>query len=168
MASWLSSRRLLLALFLACTGMMAFGYYLQYRVGLAPCPLCITQRVFIVAVGLVALVGALHGPRTGFGVRVYASLGLLFALGGAGFATRHVWLQITPNPPACGPPLEYMFQTFPFLEALKILLRGDGECAKIDWTLLGLSIPAWTLIGFVVFAALLAWTALNPRPRGAP
>ena len=37
------------------------------------------------------------------------------------------------------------------------MLQGSGECAKVDWTLLGFSMPEWTLLCFV----LLAIGALN-------
>jgi len=51
-----------LAGFLACAGMLAFGYYLQFVAGLEPCPLCIIQRILLFAVGVAFLVAALHHP----------------------------------------------------------------------------------------------------------
>jgi disulfide bond formation protein DsbB len=39
-------------------------------------------------------------------------------------------------------------------ETLKAMLNGTGDCAKVDWTLLGLSMPAWVLISFAVLALL--------------
>jgi disulfide bond formation protein DsbB len=152
-------RRLVFALlFAVCAGMMAFGYYLQYVVGLTPCPLCMTQRVFIVLVGLTALCAALHGPaRTG--QRVYAGIGGLFCLVGSAFSVRHVWLQSLPGDqvPACGPSIDYLLETLPPIEALEVLLRGDGNCAVVDWSFLGLSIPAWTLIAFIGLTTTLLW-----------
>jgi len=38
------------------------------------------------------------------------------------------------------------------------VLHGSGECAKVEWQFLGLSIPGWTLItfsGFILFGLLL-------------
>jgi disulfide bond formation protein DsbB len=146
---------------------MCFGYYLQYVVGLEPCPLCMTQRVFIVATGLTALAGAIHGPRTASGVRVYSGIAILFAAVGSGFSSRHVWLQSLPADqlPACGPSIDYILDTFPIAEALEVLLRGNGSCAIIEWSFLGLSIPAWALVAFAGFIAALGWTAVCPRPR---
>jgi len=151
-------RVVFLLLFLFTAGLMGFGYYLQYVVGLEPCPLCMTQRVFIVASGLVCLFAAALGARTG--VRRSAGvLAPLLCLAGGGFAGRHVWLQSLPadQVPACGPSVDYLLDNFPLSEALEILLRGNGNCAEIDWTLLGLSIPVWTLFAFIGIGTVAAW-----------
>ena len=51
---------------------------------------------------------------------------------------------------------------FPLGEALRLIFTGSGECATIDWSFLGLSMPAWVLICFV---GLIAWGAyVNLRP----
>jgi disulfide bond formation protein DsbB len=39
-----------------------------------------------------------------------------------------------------------MFEIFPVLDVVKRVLTGSGECAKIDWTFLGVSMPGWVLI----------------------
>jgi disulfide bond formation protein DsbB len=121
--------------------------YLEEVLGLAACPLCMTQRVFVVLWGGIALLAALHNP-TGWGRRVYAALCTLAAMAGGAIAIRHVWLQHLPpdQVPACGPSLEYMLETLPFSETLSLVLMGDGNCAEIQWTFLGLSIPEQTLI----------------------
>ena len=162
--SWFSSRLLFLGLFLACAGLMGFGYYLQYVLHLEPCPLCMTQRVFIVATGLTGLIAALHGPGRA-GLRAYALGGMLFSVVGGAFSTRHVWLQSLPadQVPACGPSIDYILDTFPLMEALEVLLRGNGSCSEITWSFLGLSIPGWTLVAFAGMALSLAWTAWTPR-----
>jgi disulfide bond formation protein DsbB len=121
--------------------------YLEDMLGLAPCPLCMTQRVFVVMWGGIALVAALHNPAA-WGRRAYAVLCTLAALAGGAVAVRHVWIQHLPpdQVPACGPSLEYMLETLPFSETLSLVLLGDGNCAEIQWTFLGLSIPEQTLI----------------------
>src|SRR3989442_5978050 len=57
--------------FLVCAGMLAFGYYLQFVVGLEPCPLCIIQRILLFAVGVAFLVAALHHPACRLAAGVY-------------------------------------------------------------------------------------------------
>ena len=78
-----SSRLTFLIIFLGCAGLILTALYMQYFMDLYPCPLCITQRVFIVAVGLTALLAFLLNPgkvgRRGLGV-----LGIVFALVGSG------------------------------------------------------------------------------------
>lgn len=149
---------------LASAASMAIALYLQYVVGLAVCPLCFTQRIFVIATGSVALVAALHNPKV-IGQRIYAVLATLFALVGAGFAGRHVWLQALPEEqaPACGPDLEYMLQTFPFSQTLEVLLMGDGNCAEVVWTFLGLSIPQMTLLLFIAMVLGLGTAFVRAR-----
>jgi disulfide bond formation protein DsbB len=113
------------------------------------------QRLGIIAVGLLFLLAALHHPER-LGARVYAVAIALAAIAGGAVAARHVWLQHLPpdQVPECGPGLEYMLEAFPLADALKMVLTGSGECAEVDWTFLGLSMPAWVLIWFVILAAV--------------
>lgn len=142
-----------LAGFLACAMMLAYAYYAQFVLELQPCPLCIFQRVAMIALAAVFLLASLHNP-VGWGRKAYAALLGLAALAGAGIAGRHVWIQHLPadEVPACGPGLDYMLDVFPLSDAIRMVFTGSGECAEIDWTLLGLSMPAWTLIAFLSFA----------------
>lgn len=143
----------------AIAAMFGVALYTQYVQGLQPCPLCMTQRGFYILTGLFALIGGLHGRRRG----VYGSLVALAALGGAAIAARQVWLQHLPKDqvPACGPSLEYMFQTLPMGEVLVKMFKGDGNCAVVDWTLLGLSMAEWSLLCFLGLAAAGIWQALR-------
>lgn len=153
--AWVASRRWgnLLG-FAACYGMLAFGYYLQFVVGLEPCPLCILQRLMLATTGIVFLAAGAHRPAARWAAQVYGALIAVSALVGLGIAVRHVWIQHTPESlrPACGPGLDFLLNTFGPLESLKRILHGSGECGVVDWTLLGFSIPEWTLAAFAVFA----------------
>ncbi|MFO7551896.1 MAG: disulfide bond formation protein B [Haliea sp.] len=162
MLQTLTPRLVYLGLALLALFAMLFAWYLEYQVGLNPCPLCMTQRVFVVAGGLVALAAFLHNPA-GWGRRVYGLLCAASAIAGGAVAARHVWLQHLPpdQVPACGPSLEYMLETLPFRETLSMVLMGDGNCAETHWTLLGLSIPEQTLILFVVITVVSLWQTLR-------
>ena len=144
--------------FLAIISRLFARLYLEELLDLAACPLCMTQRVFVVLWGVIALLAALHNPP-GWGRRVYAALCALAAIAGGAVAARHVWLQHLPEDqvPACGPSLEYMLETLPFSETLSLVLMGDGNCAETMWTFMGLSIPEQTLIVFIVASALSLW-----------
>lgn len=152
------------AIVLAVASLLGFGYYLQYAEGLEPCPLCITQRFFLFSCAVVALIALIHRPQN-TGTRVYALLGTVVALVGGGFSSRQLYLQSLPadQAPACGPSIDFIFQTFPLAEALSILLRGDGNCAEVSWRFLSLSIPGWTLIAFIglAIAALLQLRSIS-------
>ena len=153
-------RHLFWSIVLAVVIAMASAYYLQLVVGLTVCPLCLTQRLFFITAGVIALIAAVHNPGR-LGRQIYAALGLLVTAGGMAFAGRHIWLQYLPpeEVPACGPSLEYMLETLPFADTFKILLLGDGNCAETLWTMLGLSIPELAMGVFMfiagVFIALL-------------
>jgi disulfide bond formation protein DsbB len=56
-----------------------------------------------------------------------------------------------------------MLETAPFLEVLKTVLLGDGNCAEVSWTFLGLSMPAWTLLWFLGLAAGTLYFSLSRR-----
>ena len=141
--------------FLICVVLLAIAVYFQLVDGLEPCPLCISQRLVILLIGLVFLVGGLHNPKQ-TGIKRYALFGTVVALLGASISSRHVWLQHLPpeEVPECGPGLAYMFQYFPLFDTLKLMLSGTGDCAKVDWTMLGFSMPAWTLLAFILLAIL--------------
>jgi disulfide bond formation protein DsbB len=160
----LTPRLAFLGGFLACAGLLAFSLYLQYSEYQDPCPLCILQRVAFIALMLVFLAGALHGPQR-TGARVYSTLLFTISIIGAGIATRHVWLQHLPKDkvPECGPGLEYMLKKFPLSDALEKVFRGSGECAEVGWTLLKLSIAEWSLAWFVLFGAFAVYIALTAR-----
>lgn len=147
-----------------CAALLGFGLYLQHVVGLEPCPLCIFQRVAFIALGLVFLVAALHGPEK-TGAVVYAVIGGVCAATGAGIAARHVWLQSLPadQVPACGPGLAYMLEQFPLMRMLQNVLSGSGECAESGWLFLGLSIAGWSLLWFVLLGGLIVWLAWQRR-----
>jgi disulfide bond formation protein DsbB len=146
-------------------GLMAYALYEQYVVGLEACPLCIFQRVALIALGVVFGIAALHAPR-GAGARVYAILGALVAAIGLGIAGWHVRMQHLPpdQVPSCGPGLGYMMEAFPVAEWIKMVFTGSGECANVNWSFLGLSMPAWVGIWFVGLGVLIVaanWTRLT-------
>lgn len=160
-----SFRQQFLLGFLACAGLMAYALYSQYVLGYEPCPLCTFQRVAMIALGLVFLAGALLAPRSPGGRIGWGILAVLVAVAGAFIAGRHVWMQNLPpdQVPACGPPLEFLRETLPLVDVIKKVLTGSGQCATIDWTLLGLSMPAWVLIAFVALALWAAAAAFRRR-----
>ena len=155
-----------LAGFLACAGLLAFSLYLQYYEYQNPCPLCILQRVAFIALMVVFLAGALHGPQR-IGAIVYSALLAIISATGAGIASWHVWLQHLPKDkvPECGPGLAYMLDKLPLFDAFAKIFRGSGECAEVGWTLFTLSIAGWSLVWFVLLGALAVYTAVAARKR---
>jgi disulfide bond formation protein DsbB len=147
--SSVSPRSLFLLAFRACVAIMGGALYLEHVLDQQPCPLCIIQRVCVIVFGLVCLLAAVHAPGRA-GQRGYAALAGLAALAGAGTAGRQVWLQNIPADelPACLPSLDYMMNALPFQEIIRLVLHGSADCAEVNWTLLGMSIPEWSLLAF--------------------
>lgn len=161
----LSFRSAYLLGFLVCAALIGFALFSQFQWGLQPCPLCIFQRIAFAALGLMFLIGALHAPKGTGGRRAYGVLAFIAAAIGISIAGRHVWLTHLPpdQVPHCGPPLEFMMETNALTDVIRKVLTGSGECAKVDWTFLGLSMPAWSLTWFVLLAVWALWAAFRRR-----
>lgn len=162
-------RAFFFAVALICLSFMGYALYAEHVLGLVPCPLCMLQRGGVLLVLVLSLIAAVHNPKGGFGWKAYGTLGFLFAGLGASISARHVWLQSLPEDlvPACAPSLDYMLDVFPMGEMLRTILMTSGECAEIDWVFLGLSMPAWTLIWFVIFALTLGYAGWAYRAERA-
>jgi disulfide bond formation protein DsbB len=144
-----------LLVFIVCAALMAWALWLQYGMGLEPCPLCAFQRIAVSVIGVIFLAAFLHNPRN-LGAAIYAGLVLIVAGGGGALAARHVWLQSLPKDqvPACGMGLSYMMESLPFLDVLKKVYAGSGECVEKGWEFLGLAIPGWTFVFFIAMTVV--------------
>jgi disulfide bond formation protein DsbB len=152
--------------FLACVGLLGYAYFAQYVLHLDPCPLCIFQRVGVLALGVSFMFAAVHGPKR-WGRTVYAVLIVVAALATIGVAVRQLYIQSLPpgTVPSCGAGLDYMLKVLPLEEVLRKVLSGSGECAKVDWRLFGLAMPAWVLIAAAAVGTYGAWANLRrPAP----
>jgi len=161
----ISNNWLYLAGFLFASGLMGFGLYLQYIEHQDPCPLCMVQRVIFIAILVLFLLAATHGPRR-LGARIYAALIGLLSMTGIAVAARHIWIQHLPpdQVPACGPGLDYMLETMPMAKVLKELLHGSGECAAKGWSFLGFGIPEWSLLCYLLLGSWAVLIAFRGNP----
>lgn len=162
--AWLSDRpRAVLALIAAASvALLAFGMVLQHVVGLEPCPMCIVQRYALILVAVLAGLGAaLAGARAR--AVVVGALGL-FAGFGAFTAARQSWLQwYPPEILTCGRDFFGMIEAFPLGRAIPMIFRGSGDCSKVDWSFLGLTIANWSFLWFVAFTLLAICLLLTRR-----
>ncbi|MDZ4145665.1 MAG: disulfide bond formation protein B [Burkholderiales bacterium] len=168
MLKWLQAhpQRVLWAVAGVCVGLLAYGLYLQHVVGLVPCPMCIVQRYALV---LVAIIAALTGASGRKSLQMAGSLLMLVVAGfGAFTAARQSWLQwYPPEVASCGRDFYGMIETFPLQRAVPMIFKGSGDCTKIDWTFLGLSIANWSFLCFVAVSlvALLLIFSRGPARR---
>ncbi|MDO8388318.1 MAG: disulfide bond formation protein B [Polaromonas sp.] len=156
-------RRVLALVSVACVAMLAFGLYLQHVVGLEPCPMCIVQRYALVMVAIVTGLTAFASKK---GLLMTGSLVTLLLAGfGAFVAARQSFLQwYPPQEASCGRDFYGMIETFPLQRAIPMIFKGSGDCSKIDWTFLGLSIANWSFLCFTAIAlVMLALLVLRAR-----
>lgn len=166
MRALLTDRFLHLSIMLGCTGLVLAAIFIEPFASMNPCPMCMMQRAVFIAIAVFCLLAVLHNAK-GWGKRAYAAL-ILFTSGvGAAIATRQLWLQSLPEDkvPACGPGLDYMLEVFPILEVIEMAIKGTGDCAEVQWTWLGVSIPGWSLIAFIGIAVMAIWMLVRQTPN---
>lgn len=144
-----SKQKVMLVVGFGSIFLLGVGYFLEYVVGLTPCALCIIQRGFFLGVGITALLGSWHNR---FFER-YASLMFVLSLLGGAVAVRNVYIQLIPQGlgTQCIPWLES------FTDMITVLFQATGDCSERNWTLMGLSIPEWSLLSFVILTLISGW-----------
>jgi len=157
-------RPLFLLIFLGCASLLSAAIFISPFKDMNPCPMCMMQRAVFIALGALAIIATLHNPEY-IGQKIYAIFLTLISISGASIAIRQLWLQSLPEDqvPACGPGIDYMIDVFPLLEVIEMSLRGTGDCAKVQWSLFSLSIPAWSLLAFSSMALLALFILLRKR-----
>ncbi len=147
----------------ACWSCLAFdllalvggALYLQFVSHEDPCPLCIIQRYFFLLIAFSR--SSAPGCNGWRGVRLLEALVALSALGGIVTAARHVYVQARPGLQlrlrrACSRssticrPRSWLPQVF----------KVAGLCETPYPPILGLSLPQWSLVAFVVVFLALA------------
>ena len=149
------------ALALAMFGLVAVGMELQHLLRLAPCPLCIFQRLLYIVIGLLALCGA-SVPAARL---AWLLLIALLAVAGLGVAGYQSWMQAFPqlatecgyaDPNAIELLVDWLGMQWPSL------FLATGFCASRDWEFLGLSMANWSLFFFAGIVGV-AWLLSGRR-----
>ena len=139
---------------LGAGGILCIGLLVEFALELAPCPLCMMQRIWFVLTGIVAWIGLSHNPRWG----IYPLVSALCAIVGGGFAIRQLWLQSLPagQVPSCGASLSYLIKG-PLSDLLAAMTSGTGDCAVVHDVIPLMSIAGWSLVGFslLLFASIM-------------
>jgi disulfide bond formation protein DsbB len=142
---------------LGCLGLVGVGMELQNLFRLAPCPLCIFQRLLYLVIGGLALLGVLW-PLARLG---WAALIGGLALLGAGVAGYQTWMQAFPElATECGYAEPNMIERLVDWLGMQwpSMFLATGFCSSRDWVFLDLSMANWSLLmfaGIVVYAGML-------------
>ena len=148
---FLNSKRFFVLLGATSLGLIIVALLFEHMLLLEPCLLCYAQRACVYLVILLSLVGFLHKNQSLIIFRSYISLAIAIIVCGISLSIRQLYLQNLPPElvPTCGPDIDYLFETLPILEVFMLAIRGDGNCAEVLWSFLGISIPGWFLVAFV-------------------
>lgn len=151
--------------FLLSVGALCGALWLQQVENWFPCALCIIQRYLYLATALAFAGLWLAGPSgSNGGSKTLAPLVLLLAATGAGFALYHVWILAHPGQ-SCGiDPLQTKLNALPWVQWFPTLFEVDGMCTDPYPPFMGLQLPAWSAVGFLVQCGL---GALLLRARGS-
>lgn len=160
----LSSRNIYLFIFIFIGLIIGYAAYSIKNLGLEPCSLCISQQILYCLIGIIAFFAFMNNSSTKISP-IYSYFIFIITLLGVWVSSRQIWLQGLPEDavPACGASIEYILKTFPFKDLLLALFIGDGNCADIPWSFLGLSMAGWSLIffSFLLLASCLVIVKAN-------
>lgn len=160
-----SYRLLESALLLLTVLILMASFYFQYVGGLRPCPLCIMQRFAAFLLMMFCLMGmSLSTLKRGKHV---TALQMLSAALGFFFAARQLWLQSLNSEqiPTCMPDLDVLIRYFPWHDVLHALFWGAGDCAEVSWQWLGLSMPGWSLLYFLLMFIVSGFILFSLKKR---
>ena len=161
--SWSFRSQYLLG-FAICAALLGYAFYVQFQLGIQPCPFCIFQRICFAALGLVFLIGGLSSPRSAGARKGWSLLAVVAAAAGVSYAGRHAWVQLyPPELPSCGPGLNFIVEQHSWLGAARQVLLATGDCSNIDWQFLGLTMPMWSLVWFIGLAIWALQAAFRRR-----
>lgn len=157
--AWLRSHRVVanLAGAAVCFGLYGYALYTQYFLDYQPCPLCMFQRFGVISLGVALVLSAgLSLPRGRWGGFTSVALVVVATAIAAGVAGRHVYVQAQPpgTYASCGASLEWMLEINPVFEVIRKVLSAPGDCANVDWSFLGLAMPAWVLLWSLLLGTL--------------
>ncbi len=159
-SSFYHSKNASLLLVLAALAILATVFASQYLGGLEPCQMCIWQRWPFAVLAALGLIGTFWQPKV---MLTLALLTLLVSIGLAGYhvAVEQGWLAL---PAGCAAGTDASS-----VEELKAMLKSAGPtCDQVSFTLLGLSMAAWNLIGSIILALFTLIVLLADRHQSAP
>jgi disulfide bond formation protein DsbB len=141
--------------FFVCVLFLAAAAYLQYRVGLVPCPLCIIQRFLITLLGIFFLMGGLF-DFAAIARCCLHTLTFLLAVIGAVVASRQLWLEHFPADQlsSCQATFTQYGSALHLHDMVALFFRGTSNCGSSGWRFLNLSMPMWTLLFFILSVAI--------------
>lgn len=154
-ADWPSKRWPWLLLMISALFLELSALYFQYVMDLQPCIMCIYQRNAVFGILFAGLAGILL-HRYWLGRLMAFSLWAVAAIWGLLIAIEHVDIQTASNPFFSVCEIVPNFPSWlPLHEWLPGIFAATGDCGDIDWSFLGMSMPAWMQVIFAFYSGVL-------------
>ena len=146
---------------------IATVYYFQYVMLLAPCPLCLEQRVaFYVSIPLsvLLLLGANHGAAPKVMVLGFFVIAAIM-LWNTGLSAYHAGVEwkLWQGPIDCSGPIDKFGSTRDLLNQLQRI--SLVRCDEAAWRLFGISMAGYDVFVSLVLAVVAAWGARGAYAR---
>lgn len=151
----LSFKQVYFICFLAACFFLGFLVFLQDWYVTLPCPLSQIERIIMLVLVVIFLIIILY-KHTRFSRKVWSLIALAISLLGILMAGRHVWLQRYSMGAIGFNGFAEQSSTPSFVHYLRQAINSS-LCVQIQWSAFGVSLAAWILILFVVFALVCGW-----------
>ena len=155
------------AAIIALVGALTIGgfFFFQYGMRLAPCPLCLEQRIaFYISVplALLLLLGANHGAARKVMLLGFLAIAVAM-LWNTGLSAYHAGVEwkFWQGPIECSGPIDKFGSVRDMMNQLQRI--SLVRCDEVAWSFLGLSLAGWDVLVSLGLAAVAAWGALGSR-----
>ena len=154
----------LAAFAIALTGIATLlgAYFFQYVVGLAPCPLCLQQRIpyyFAIPLAILIAAGAARGasPRLIRGGLATLAVIMLVSVALGAYHAGVEW-KFWAGPTDCTGPINDFGSTGSLLQ--KMQTTSVVRCDEAAWRFLGISLAGYNVLISYALAVIAAWGAV--------
>ena len=142
-----------LLLALSALGLELCALFFQYAMNLAPCIMCVYQRVAICTIILAGFVG-FWGCKFLIARVIAYGLWSTGAIWGLLIALEHVEIQANSGSLFFSCDIIPNFPTWaPLHEWIPVLFEATGDCGEINWQFLGYSMPQWMVVVYSTYVA---------------
>jgi len=147
-----------LLLAISALGLELCALFFQYAMDLAPCIMCVYQRVAITAIIIAGLIG-FAGCQFLIARVIAYGLWATGAIWGLIIALEHVEIQANSGSLFFSCDIFPNFPTWaPLHDWLPFLFEATGDCGDINWQFLGYSMPQWMVVVYGLYT--LAFVAI--------
>jgi len=147
-----TSQKPWLLLAISALGLELSALFFQYVLDLAPCIMCVYQRLAILAIITAGAIGTL-GHQNIFARAIAYVMWGTGAIWGLIIALEHVEMQ--ENSGSLFFSCEFIpnFPTWaPLHEWIPFLFEATGDCGEISWQFFGFSMPQWMIVVYALYA----------------